>query len=218
MTIGKRLRFEVLRRDGYRCVYCGVTSKETTLTIDHVVAEKLGGTDDPANLVAACPNCNEGKASTTVDAAFIAKVDEDAQRWMRAMAAAVQLRRKRLAVHDGALLRLDEVWTSWTYKETEQPIPRPDNWEMTAESLLAAGLPIDEMLRLVPVAMQARTITLLDFSEWRYFYGCCRRVLGEIEGTARVLLANETAAGERTDVSAQPEEILEREPTLNDLP
>jgi 5-methylcytosine-specific restriction endonuclease McrA len=61
--ISKRLRYEILRRDGHHCRYCGLGSDEVTITVDHVIPTALGGTDDPSNLVAACRDCNSGKAS-----------------------------------------------------------------------------------------------------------------------------------------------------------
>lgn len=78
MAISKRLRFEILRRDGFRCYYCGVRGNEveTTLTIDHVVPVSLGGTDDPENLVAACGDCNAGKSAVSPGDALVAEVDE----------------------------------------------------------------------------------------------------------------------------------------------
>jgi 5-methylcytosine-specific restriction endonuclease McrA len=50
---------EVLRRDGYRCQYCG--RKVSNLTVDHVVPRRLGGQHCWENLVAACPHCNRRK-------------------------------------------------------------------------------------------------------------------------------------------------------------
>lgn len=62
-STGKRLRFEILKRDGFRCKYCGVTSAASMLHVDHVVAVSDGGTNDPANLVTACIDCNGGKSN-----------------------------------------------------------------------------------------------------------------------------------------------------------
>ena len=59
----KSLRFEVLKRDGFRCAYCGVTSAAELLHVDHVVPVSKGGTDDLANLVSACVACNLGKSA-----------------------------------------------------------------------------------------------------------------------------------------------------------
>jgi 5-methylcytosine-specific restriction endonuclease McrA len=55
---------EILRRDGYRCQYCG---RETSqLTIDHVVPRYRGGPHSWENLVAACPQCNRRKGGRTL--------------------------------------------------------------------------------------------------------------------------------------------------------
>lgn len=56
-----RLRFEVLERCGFACRYCGRKSPDVSLEIDHVIPIADGGTNDPANLVAACWECNLGK-------------------------------------------------------------------------------------------------------------------------------------------------------------
>lgn len=62
-AIGARLRFEIFKRDGFRCVYCGGTPVQSPLHVDHVLAVANGGTNDPANLVTACESCNLGKSS-----------------------------------------------------------------------------------------------------------------------------------------------------------
>lgn len=47
MSVTKRLRFEVLRRDGYKCRYCGLEASATELQVDHVTPVALGGSDQP---------------------------------------------------------------------------------------------------------------------------------------------------------------------------
>jgi hypothetical protein len=54
-------RFSVLARDNYTCRYCGRSAPEVTLHVDHIIPVAEGGTDEPANLVTACADCNEGK-------------------------------------------------------------------------------------------------------------------------------------------------------------
>lgn len=63
----KRLRFEILKRDGFRCRYCGVSAASAVLHVDHVVAESAGGEDVPENLVTACAACNGGKSNVGLD-------------------------------------------------------------------------------------------------------------------------------------------------------
>jgi 5-methylcytosine-specific restriction endonuclease McrA len=55
---------EILRRDAYRCQYCG---RETTnLTLDHIIPRNRGGQHCWDNLVAACPQCNRRKGGRTL--------------------------------------------------------------------------------------------------------------------------------------------------------
>ena len=58
------LRFEILKRDGYRCQMCGVTAKDgATLEIDHIHPVSKGGTNNPDNLQVLCRDCNAGKGA-----------------------------------------------------------------------------------------------------------------------------------------------------------
>lgn len=56
-----RLRFAVLERCGFACVYCGRRPPDVTLHVDHVVPVAKGGSNEIHNLVAACRDCNLGK-------------------------------------------------------------------------------------------------------------------------------------------------------------
>lgn len=61
MAISKKIRFEVFKRDGFRCGYCGKTPPEVTLEVDHINPKKLDGSDEIENLITACFDCNRGK-------------------------------------------------------------------------------------------------------------------------------------------------------------
>lgn len=73
--IGARLRFEIFKRDGFRCVYCGKKADASGMEVDHVIAVASGGTDDPRNLVTSCCDCNRGKSDRPLDkvAEFVAR-------------------------------------------------------------------------------------------------------------------------------------------------
>ena len=60
-AIGKKLRFEVFKRDGFRCQYCGATAPDVLLVVDHVNPVAEGGGNDILNLITACQPCNSGK-------------------------------------------------------------------------------------------------------------------------------------------------------------
>lgn len=51
-------RQRVLRRDRFRCVYCGEQFAEAELTLDHVQPRLRGGDSSEGNLVTCCQPCN----------------------------------------------------------------------------------------------------------------------------------------------------------------
>lgn len=62
-----KVRFQVLNRDNFTCVYCGRTVEQgAVLHVDHKTSVRDGGSDDPENLVTSCEHCNFGKGSDTV--------------------------------------------------------------------------------------------------------------------------------------------------------
>jgi HNH endonuclease len=59
----QRLRWRIFDRDGYRCLDCGATGAEADLTIDHIRAVSLGGTNAETNLQTLCRSCNSRKGA-----------------------------------------------------------------------------------------------------------------------------------------------------------
>jgi len=55
------LRYEVLKRAGFRCELCGISADERAIEVDHIIPRKHGGEDDPTNLQALCFKCNANK-------------------------------------------------------------------------------------------------------------------------------------------------------------
>jgi hypothetical protein len=55
----------VRQRAGHRCEYCRLPQHASALRfhIEHIIARQHGGTDDPANLALACPECNYQKGT-----------------------------------------------------------------------------------------------------------------------------------------------------------
>lgn len=64
MAVSTRTRFEVFKRDGFTCRYCGRKSPDVVLEVDHIVPLCEGGSDDAMNLATSCWDCNRGKAGT----------------------------------------------------------------------------------------------------------------------------------------------------------
>jgi len=60
--ISQHISWEVFRRDGYACRYCG--RDNAPLTVDHLVTWEEGGPSVPENLVASCKKCNKVRGNT----------------------------------------------------------------------------------------------------------------------------------------------------------
>ena len=58
------LRYDVLRRDMFRCVLCGASAQNgAELHVDHIVPIAKGGKTEMSNLRTLCDRCNRGKGS-----------------------------------------------------------------------------------------------------------------------------------------------------------
>lgn len=63
------LRYDIMKRDGFRCVICGRTAEDgVKLHVDHIKPISKGGLTVPENLRTLCQDCNLGKSD---------KYDED---------------------------------------------------------------------------------------------------------------------------------------------
>lgn len=66
VAVSKRLRFEVFKRDGFVCQYCGSHPPDAILECDHIIPVCEGGSSDIENLIASCFACNRGKADVSL--------------------------------------------------------------------------------------------------------------------------------------------------------
>jgi len=57
-------RYNIYRRDEYKCLYCG--SKDA-LTLDHVIPKSKGGPNSWTNLATCCMSCNITKGDRMLD-------------------------------------------------------------------------------------------------------------------------------------------------------
>ncbi len=65
-TITLSMRYQILKRDAFRCVKCGrspATAPSVQLHVDHVVPWSEGGPPDVTNLQTLCAECNLGKGA-----------------------------------------------------------------------------------------------------------------------------------------------------------
>lgn len=62
-AISKSVRFEVFKRDGFCCAYCGAMPPEVVLEVDHITPVSAGGGNERDNLITSCRDCNRGKGA-----------------------------------------------------------------------------------------------------------------------------------------------------------
>lgn len=66
-AIGKKVRFEVFKRDSFTCQYCGKAAPDVILHVDHIDPVSRGGGNDILNLITSCEECNCGKGAARLD-------------------------------------------------------------------------------------------------------------------------------------------------------
>lgn len=58
------IRYNVLKRDNFRCRICGATANDgVKLHVDHIVPVSKGGKTVMHNLQTLCERCNKGKSN-----------------------------------------------------------------------------------------------------------------------------------------------------------
>jgi len=194
-SVPKHLRFEILRRDNHACRYCGAVAPDVKLTVDHVVPIALGGSNEPANLVTACADCNNGKSATPADAVMVADVALDALRWAAAMRFAGQQQDQEADDLRAYVEQVDEAWCAWSWTDRDgakHPVGRPGDWPESCRSWRNAGASTTTVTDAINRALGNKNIRA--DGAWRYVAGIVWSVLRERQQIARTIL--DTATGE----------------------
>jgi hypothetical protein len=181
MAVSRRLRYEILRRDDHACRYCGQRAPDVPLTVDHVIPVALGGTDEPANLVTACKDCNAGKSASSPDASIVSNVADDALRWAAAMQRAAEIQAQDQQARQAYVDAFGEAWGNY------YSLPR--DWTMSVGRWYDTGLEINFLFDCIDAAFAARGVEW----RWKYFCGVVYRRLTERQQIAQEIIAREDA-------------------------
>lgn len=71
--LGKKIRFEVFKRDKFTCQYCGRMAPDVILEVDHIKPVAKGGDNDILNLITSCRDCNRGKGKNLLSQVDVLK-------------------------------------------------------------------------------------------------------------------------------------------------
>ncbi len=184
MALRPSIRFDVFKRDGFSCAYCGRKPPAVILEVDHVIPVADGGGDEYENLVTSCWDCNRGKGAKQLDErAPTINVEEQTELiWERER----QLRAFHEAKREQAERResqFGEVWDYWfdLYEATEMSQYHTP-WKNSLRSYVEQ-LGVQEVKEAMEIAH--------DRFRWpsskaaRYFAGVCKNKLAEQEGRVR---------------------------------
>jgi hypothetical protein len=190
--IGKKKRFEIFKRDGFKCSYCGRSPPEVMLEVDHILAVANGGDNDEKNLITSCRDCNAGKSATPLNAvapALSAQLEEQRERADQ-IAAYNELLMDLRARNDAVLVQLGKAW----FNAISRPEDR-DRWSFGAtraasiRSLLKHLAPAEILEAMDITAAASDRIYALrascgdagcnDNRRFKYFCGVCWRMIDQ---------------------------------------
>lgn len=182
-AIGKKLRFEVFKRDGFKCQYCGASAPDVVLHVDHIHPVSKGGDNDLMNLITSCQGCNSGKSDTRLD-------DDSAIQKQRAMLDDLNERREQL--------EMMLAWRDGLKKLGDEAVDRVVQvWHDTAVGfqLNETGLKgLRSLLRTVPVVHVLDAIEIAaekyleQDNEGAYTAESVNRAWGKVAAIAKTLM------------------------------
>jgi hypothetical protein len=198
-STGKRERFEIFKRDRFRCVYCGRSPPEVLLHVDHIIAVANGGTSDATNLATACADCNGGKSAVPLTAvtASIQKKTEEALERAEQMQAMAEAAAEARAAEEQVIEQIGTAWfNAFVEGEDHNRLTFGPSRIPTVRRFLR-DLPPDELLRAIDITAEAAERpgnwalqVPKDFGRYdderrfRYFCGVCWRAVRERKGEA----------------------------------
>lgn len=172
MAVSKKTRFEVFKRDGFRCQYCGQTPPSVVLECDHIEAVASGGGDDEDNLLTSCFDCNRGKS----DRPLTAIPESLTQKAARKREAKEQLEAYSELVADIRAQREEKVERlgSYWFELMDQPGYVFGNKRQVSIRQFLEHLTEHDIQDAIDIAM-ARKRPSGDYDEgtFRYFCGVC---------------------------------------------
>jgi hypothetical protein len=163
--VSKRLRFEVFKRDGFVCQYCGDHPPAVVLHVDHIVPVAEGGRNDMDNLVTACAPCNLGKSAVplnVVPQSLADKAEEVAEREAQLLGYQQILEARRHRLDDETWRVLDILYAG------SSSVPR-DHFNSTRHFIEKLG--VDAVIDAMEVSMGNQSVRSANI--FRYFCGVC---------------------------------------------
>jgi len=174
-AMSKKLRFDVFKRDGFKCMYCGAHPPSVLLHVDHINPVAKGGKNDIDNLVTSCEPCNLGKGARLLSSAPVALADK---------AASVAEREAQIkgyqAVMSAKRLRLDDEAWGVIHLMLPGVSSTSRDW-MNSLRMFIDKMGVHEVTEAMEIALAKGWHS--DEKTFKYFCGICWNKLRKLEGT-----------------------------------
>lgn len=178
MSLSKRIRFEVLKRDGFRCGYCGKTPPSVLLEVDHINPKANGGIDDINNCITSCFDCNRGKSSIRLEQ-IPSQVQENLEilKEKRKQAKAYERLVKKIRLDEDK--KIEEIGAIYTNAYGKWILS--DNFKDVSVRKFIRSIPFEEVKRAMVIACSKEHLN--RDSCVKYFCGICWKIIkGDFNG------------------------------------
>jgi hypothetical protein len=116
ISLSKKVRFEVLKRDSFTCEYCGRKAPNVLLHVDHIKPISKGGTNDILNLVTACEDCNSGKSNRELSDTTVIeqrrKQSEELQKRLEQKEMLIKWQEELTNIEKQTIKRISKFWNN----------------------------------------------------------------------------------------------------------
>lgn len=174
--ISKRVRFEVFKRDGFTCQYCGAHPPAVVLQADHIHPVAEGGSNDIDNLITSCDTCNQGKGArllSQVPESLAEKGEEIREREDQIKGYTSILRERAARIED----------ETWQVAEILSPGCSESGFDRrNLQSIKQFLERMPSWIVIEAAEMAYNRIRYSDYQRFRYFCGICWKKLRDADG------------------------------------
>jgi 5-methylcytosine-specific restriction endonuclease McrA len=176
-ALTKGLRFEVFKRDGFVCRYCGRKPPEVVLHVDHLLPVSKGGENELGNLISACRDCNAGKSARLLgDVPAPLEIQAiDTSNNQKRMAELKEYREKLLERQRFLEDSIEELKNFWAEANQKEDFFAFDDDERRSIVGFLKLLPVETVIYAMATA--AEMVNGGEYSKWRYFCGTCWNII-----------------------------------------
>jgi hypothetical protein len=171
-ALSKKTRFDVFKRDGFVCQYCGAHPPSAILEVDHIQPVAFDGTNDMDNLITSCFDCNRGKSDrqlSDIPQSLQDKAAEVLEREAQIKGYQSALNSKKSRISDEAEMVCD------VYERFNK------GFTLSEKSMVTVRMFVDRLgVHEVCDAMERAHVKARKSQEFRYFCGICWAKIREL--------------------------------------